>query len=292
MADGFSTYNPFARRESHHANSIATYRVLTSLTWLLSLVVSVYYWVHRPHDGDGPLHRIPTQNDRFPTGFTLNDTMLASYWSVLLLSQVGYVSRLFSADVEDVKAAASVGSHFIANNLVHFAFVMLFVRGYFGWAEVMLVANFVNLTSLYFRHNAYARLIHMPAVSGPLAWTFVALFWNGAIAVYKPNNLMARIFANMFIWSILGYGLFFIFFYKDYTMGFNLSVLSAAIGVGQFLNKIVELQWMFAFTIMTVLLVLTALVAYPAWSGGDVPWGRQETAAQTDAERAPLLNES
>lgn len=206
---------------------------MTSLTWLLSLVVSVYYWVHRPHDGDGPLHRIPTQNDRFPTGFTLNDTMLASYWyvpaadgvttlltavaarrSVLLLSQVGYVSRLFSADVEDVKAAASVGSHFIANNLVHFAFVMLFVRGYFGWAEVMLVANFVNLTSLYFRHNAYARLIHMPAVSGPLAWTFVALFWNGAIAVYKPNNLMARIFANMFIWSILGYGLFFIFFYK------------------------------------------------------------------------------
>jgi hypothetical protein len=29
------------------------------------------------------------------------------------------------------------------------------------------------------------------------------------------------------IWSIMGYGFFFLVAYKDYTMGFNLSVLCA-----------------------------------------------------------------
>lgn len=91
---------------------------------------------------------------------------------------------------------------------------MLFVRSHFIWAEIILIINFFNLTSLYFRHNTYPRFIHLPAVSGPLAWTFVALYWNGAIAVYRPDNLVARIFANVFIWSILVYGLFFIFAYK------------------------------------------------------------------------------
>jgi len=32
--------------------------------------------------------------------------------------------------------------------------------------------------------------------------------------VYRPDNLVARIFANVFIWSILVYGLFFIIIYK------------------------------------------------------------------------------
>jgi hypothetical protein len=103
---------------------------------------------------------------------------------------------------------------FIFNNLLHFGFVMLFVRSHFVWAEVLLLINFANLTSLYFRHNAYARFIHLPAVSGPLAWTFVAVYWNGAIMVPHQNSLVARIFANIFVWSILGYGGFFIVLYK------------------------------------------------------------------------------
>lgn len=107
-----------------------------------------------------------------------------------------------------------MGSHFIVNNLLQFAFVMLFVRSHFVWAEVILVINFFNLSSLYFRHNAYPRFIHGPAVSGPLAWTFVAIYWNGAIMVPYQGTLVARVFANVFVWSILGYGLFFIFFYK------------------------------------------------------------------------------
>lgn len=51
-------------------------------------------------------------------------------------------------------------------------------------------------------------------MSFPLAWTFVAIYWNGAIMVPHSNSLVARVFANVFVWAILGYGLFFIFAYK------------------------------------------------------------------------------
>jgi hypothetical protein len=205
---------------------------------------------------------------------------------------------------------------FILNNLLHFAFIMLFVRSHFVWAEVMLILNFANLTSLYFRrvavtHHPRLLFVHFPAVSGPLAWTFVALYWNGAIMVPHHNSLVARIFANIFVWALLGYGMFFIAAYKvrnamtsrlyennfisvrvltdsgwggqDYSMGFSLSVLSAALGVAQFFRQIVAFQWIFAFTIMAVLFVFTVIVAVPAWTT------RSETQRPADAERAPLL---
>lgn len=133
---------------------------------------------------------------------------------VLFILQLVYIGHLFSNDSAQVNAAASVGSHFIFNNLLHFGWVMLFVRSHFIWSEILLIINFINLTSLYFRHNAYPRGIHMPAVSGPLAWTFVALYWNGAIMVPAQHSFVARIFANVFIWSILVYGMFFIVIYR------------------------------------------------------------------------------
>lgn len=73
-------------------------------------------------------------------------------------------------------------------------------------------------------------------------------------------------------------------------MGFSLSVLSAALGVAQFFRQVIALQWIFAFTIMAVLFVLTVVVAVPAWTGRDFAWRRRPPPA--DAERAPLLAES
>lgn len=70
-------------------------------------------------------------------------------------------------------------------------------------------------------------------------------------------------------------------------MGFALSVLSASLGVAQFHRQIVAFQWIFAFTIMATLFVFTTIVAVPAWTGKELPWGRRQTTA--DAERAPLL---
>jgi hypothetical protein len=284
----WNKYNPFSKRESHGSASITTYKVLTLLTWLLSVVVTVYYNVHAPKDGHTIRKRIRDQNDLYPTAFSMNHIIVDIYWIVLFILQFGYITHLFSANADYVNAAASVGSHFILNNLLHFAFVMLFVRSHFGWAELILIINFFNLSSLYFRHNTYPRFIHAPVASGPLAWTFVAIYWNGAIMVPHPHSLVARIFGNIFIWSILAYGSFFIVIYKDYTMGFWLSSLAAAIGVGQFFRQIVALQWIFAFVIMALLFLGTLGVAVPAWTGKEIKWRR---APESDAERAPLLND-
>ncbi|KAK3294048.1 uncharacterized protein B0H64DRAFT_443136 [Chaetomium fimeti] len=289
--DRFHQMNPFAKRDSHSASSVVWYKILTLASWLLSVIVTVYYTFEPPHDGKHHRGTIWHQNRDHHSGFTLNPIITSIYWIVLFVLQLGYISHLFSSKTESVNAACAVGSHFILNNLLHFGFVMLFVRSHFVWGEVLLLVNFANLTSLYFRHNAYARFIHLPAVSGPLAWTFVAVYWNGAIMVPHQNSLVARIFANIFVWSILAYGGFFIVLYKDYTMGFNLSVLSASLGVAQFFRQVVALQWIFAFTIMAVLFLLTVVVAVPAWTGRQVPWGGTAERREPDAERAPLLAE-
>ncbi|KAI0204907.1 DUF1774-domain-containing protein [Astrocystis sublimbata] len=278
--DRVNRINPFAKRESHTKTSVLTYKILTLVTWLLSVVVSFYYTLHSPDDGVWSRRKIWKQNDHYHTAFRMNHIIASVYWVILFVLQGGYIAHLFSGNVERVNSACAVGSHFILNNLFHFAFVMLFVRSLFGWAELFIVLNFINLSSLYFRHNAYARFIHWPVVSGPLAWTFVAIYWNGAIMVPHAHSLVARIFGNIFIWSILVYGLFFIIIYKDYTMGLNLSILSAAIGVSQFFVQTIALQWIFAFTIMAVLFVATVVIAVPAARGRN---------RGIDAERAPLL---
>lgn len=258
------------------------------LSWILAVIPTIYYSIESPADDLRHGRTIPGQNWLHPSGFTLNFVLVDIYFIVLFLLQPGYVLHLFSSEAEKVSAAASVGSHFILNNLFHFAFVMLFVRGHFGWAELILILNFFNLSSQAFRHNTYTRFIHAPVVSGPLAWTFVAIYWNGAIMVPHEDSLVARIFANIFVWSILVYGLFFVIIYKDYTMGFWLSVLAAALGVAQFERQIIALQWIFAFVIMAVLFSLSLVVAVAEWSGRDLGWGKKKDQP-ADAERAPLL---
>lgn len=208
----------------------------------------------------------------------------------IFIAQIGYVWHLFSSNTDYVSAAASVGSHFIFNNLLQFAFVMLFVRSHFVWAELILIINFFNLSSLYFRHPTSPRFIHIPVASGPLAWTFVAIYWNGAIMV-NAHSLPARILANIAIWGILVYALFFLAAYKDYTMGFALSVLSASLGVGQFLRQIVAFQWIFAFTIMATIFISSLIIALPGIFGKDVGF-RREVAVSADQERAPLLDDN
>jgi len=283
--------NPFSKRESHSPRAVWTYKILTFLTWLLLVITTFYYSFNIPLDDRLPARTIFGQNSFHHTPFALNKIIVSIYWIVLFLSQVGYVWSLFSSNETYVNAAAGVGSHFIFNNLLQFAFVMLFVRGHFWWAEVILVLNFWNLSALYFRHPVTPRFIHIPVVSGPLAWNFVALYWNGAIAV-NSDALPARILANVAIWSILVYGLFFLVVYKDYTMGFALSVLTAALGVGQFLDKIIAFQWIFAFVIMAVLFIATLGIALPGVFGKEVSFRRDTGVVDSDQERAPLLDDN
>jgi hypothetical protein len=140
--------------------------------------------------------------------------------------QLGYVWHLFSSDADLANAAANVGSHFIINNLLQFAFVLLWVHSRFWIAEAVLILNFFNLISLYLRYSTTPRFVHIPVVSGPLAWTFVAILWNGA-AMVGAHSVPARILANIVIWAILVFGLLFLVAFKDYTMGFALSILAA-----------------------------------------------------------------
>lgn len=72
-------------------------------------------------------------------------------------------------------------------------------------------------------------------------------------------------------------------------MGFLLSVLAAALGVGQFFIQLIALQWIFSFSIMATLFVATFAIAVPQWTGhGDSVLA---VVVSEDAEQAPLLNE-
>jgi hypothetical protein len=280
--------NPFAKRETYDAKAVWAYKILTIITWLVTVISSVYYTFHAPKDGKLARRTIWGQNYEYHTAFALNAVITSIYWIVLFILQVCYVGHLFSSNIDYVNAAAGVGSHFIANNLLQFAFVMLFVRSHFVWAEVILIVNFFNLSSLYFRHATHPRLIHVPVASGPLAWTFIAIYWNGAIMV-NAHSLAARIVANVAIWGILVYGLFFLVTFKDYTIGLALSILTASLGVGQFLRQIIAFQWIFAFAIMATLFLCTLVIAIPGIFGKEISFRRDTVSA--DQERAPLLDD-
>merc|ERR1712169_81862 len=74
--------NPFSKRESHSSTSVTTYKVLTLITWVLSVVVSVYYTVHSPHDGHTIRKRIWDQNSLYPSAFSMNSVIASIYWIV------------------------------------------------------------------------------------------------------------------------------------------------------------------------------------------------------------------
>lgn len=209
-----------------------------------------------------------------------------------MILQAGYIWQLFSDKTEYVTAAANVGSHFIISNLITWAFIMLWVRGHFWQAELMLIINFFNNNVLYFRHSTSPLFVHIPAVSAPLAWNYVAIFWNGAIMV-NAQNFAARVVANIFIWDLLIIGGFFLVAFKDYTFGFAMSVLTLSLAISQLSVKVIALQWIFAFVIFGVLALGTLAIAIPGALGNELDWrqnGGGEIVAE-DRERAPLLED-
>jgi hypothetical protein len=301
---------------THSSQSLLLYKITTSVTYLLLVITTFYYTFNAPdkHDGRFWKHNLSTP-------FAQSSIITSIYWLVLFALQLAYAWSLYASNPVYVSAAANVGAHFVANNLLIFGFVNLFVRSHYILALVLLLINFFNLSFAYFRHSTTPRAIHIGVVSGPLAWNFVALYWVGALVVHT-NHLAARIVANVFIWGWAGYGVFFLAAYKDYTMGYALSILSfckffalpffppllifaspsfkpsssnisaksmIATGTGQFLTRphIFQFQWIFAFTIGALLFVLSTAVGVPGLLGRD-PFPRGQIVAE-DQERAPLL---
>lgn len=91
---------------------------------------------------------------------------------------------------------------------------MLFVRSQFVWAEVVQVINLLNLTNLYFLHSTSPTFVHLPVAAGPLAWAFVATYWNGALMLRHPDHFVPRVLGNVFVWSIPVFGYFCLLVFK------------------------------------------------------------------------------
>ncbi|KAF2684271.1 DUF1774-domain-containing protein [Lentithecium fluviatile CBS 122367] len=286
-ASGGHRFNPFTRRDEHSAQQLILLRITTLVTYIIFVITAIYYTFKAPNEGHGPHHTIWGQNKATP--FAQNSVITSIYWIILLVLQLVYAWALYTSNTVYVTAAANIGAHYIASNLLLFGFIHLWVRSLFAIAELLIIINFFNLSFAYFRHSTTPRLIHIGTVSGPLAWNFVALYWVGARAVTTHDGLAARIVGNIFIWGFAAYGAFFLVAFKDYTMGFELSILAFSTGVGQFLTKlpILQLQWIFAFAIGGLLFVLSLAVGAPGLLGRD-PFPRGEVVSE-DRERAPLL---
>ncbi|BCR99074.1 DUF1774 domain-containing protein [Aspergillus luchuensis] len=285
-----STYNPFARRESHDRFSLGTYRVLVPLSWLLVVVVGIYYSSHAPDVKHG--HTIWKQANKHITPFSLSTVISGVYWIITLLSQIGFVYHLFSNDAVTATAAANVGSHFILNNLFIFAWILLWTRNHFWGSEIILIAHFLNQKTTYWRHRTLPPLAHFAAVAAPYAWTLITLFWNGAVAV-NSNSLPARIVANVFIWVLFALGSTHILSTQDDILGYSLSLLTLALAVKQFGVKIISLQWIFAIVIFAVFFAESLYISLTKYSGRNIFFRRAgQPAPVTDREREPLLNDS
>jgi len=292
--------NPFSRDREGTQRNVTAYKALTIFTFLLNLVFSIMYASNAPGDGaharHGHLHHGP-HNHRIldsnyePTPFTPSYIFVSIYWITLFILQIGYIWHLFSENETYVRSAAAVGSHFILFNLLQFAWIMLWTRDWPILSELILIANFFQLLALYFRHSATPRWVHVPVVAMPLTWIEFAIFWNGAVMVHC-RDFPCRIVANVFIWSFLFYALFFLLVFKDWTIGFCTAFLLAGLGVGQFPVKIFALQWIFAFTIMSIVFVFSLIIAIPGIFGRETGLEAGHEHHHTvgaDRERAPLL---
>jgi len=286
--------NPFSRDREGSERNIAAYKFITIGSFLLNFVFTIMYSASKPADGHHHNHTILGPHYTH-TAFTPNFIFVSIYWITLFILQIGYVWHLFSDNEAYVKGAASIGSHFILFNALQFAWVMLWTRDWIVLSELILIINWFNLVGAYLRHSTTPRWVHLAAIALPLTWLEFAIFWNGAVMV-NCHSLACRIVANVAIWSFLCYALFFLLIFKDYTVGFATSFLMAGLGVGQFPIKVLALQWIFAFTIMAVVFILSVIIAIPGIFGRDTGLeaghGHSHTVGGTDRERAPLLQDA
>ncbi|MCJ1277296.1 hypothetical protein MMC21_005107 [Puttea exsequens] len=288
------TMNPFAKRDGHDKLSIIIYRVLTLATWLAVAAIGIVFSIRKATPSDAKT--IWDQNDAFPTHFSLHRWTATVYGALLLLLQPAFIYFLYTNNEDLVNAAANVGSHFIVSNVMFVAWILFWVYEWFWIAEIPIILNFFNLTSLYFRHRRAPPFVHVPVVSGPLALNFVMLFWTGAAAI-NVHNVVARVFANSFVWAILFYGLFFTVAFKDYAMGYALSLLSLSLAIQQHATRDVaethgpHLQWVFAFIITALLFTITVTFsAPPVLLGKELVFAQLDDAEDEDLEHRPLLD--
>jgi len=287
MSDNPSVVQP-GHQTSPSSRSLLIWRIVAPLTYIIFVISAVYHTFVKPHDEHEYKHHhyrnIWRQNGAHNSPFSLNAIITSIYWIIVWFLQLGYLFNLFAPN-HTIAAATSLAPAFSLNNVLSSIFVGLWTREFFWWALLVAIINWLNLTFAYFKWPRHPALMHAGVLAGPLAFAFVALFWDGAAAV-GAHKVAARIVANVFVWSWLVYGGFYLVIFKDWAVGLSLSVLTASLSVHQFLLVVFSLQWIFGFTIMALLFIASVVVALPETTGFTF---RRGAIVSEDRERAPLL---
>ncbi|GMM33204.1 hypothetical protein DASC09_005290 [Saccharomycopsis crataegensis] len=266
-----------------------TTTALTTITLILSAYSTLRYLV---------FGKAINENDPFDVGltpFTGSIIIVFLYWMVMFLFQALFIIRYFVSEErehEDPRQSKAflASNHFMAFNTITFFWTILFGKGYYFFAELLAIANFLNITSLIIIHKTYITsqfsdyfLIHVSTAALPFSWLLYLIFWNGAAVFRSSTGLIARILANIFIWNFLFVPVLFIVFFGDWAIGLSSSLLMFGLGIGQIATKVFALQWIFAF-IISGILALFSLIAF-------VGYGTSFMVTIEREERAPLLSE-
>ncbi|VVT45519.1 uncharacterized protein SAPINGB_P000777 [Magnusiomyces paraingens] len=273
---------------TRHANALLTRRVITIISYVLSIYFSFKYaggrWGNHP-----PTFHV---ND---TPFTANAIVVLVYWLFLLIGQLFYLLQFYSDDEPTLVDVTNITWHFTLFNLLHSLWIWLFSHKHkYISAEIVLIANLFNLLGLYVHHKPYAIkplsrwiTIHPSTCALPLSWVMYAIFWNGAVAFHAHRGFFSRIVANIFIWEFLLVPGLFIILFNDWAIGFSSAALVFGIGIAQLFTKIIALQWIFAFIIAGLLFLLSTIIAIPKLTPAAITKLREDTRG--NGERAPLL---
>lgn len=278
------------------SDQIATHKFTTTLSLILSVYGNVRYIIGK--SAFGGKHSGFHVDD---TPFTSNIIVLFVFWGILYFLQISFVAQIFfpaadnsvltgtpGGNISRLAVTNVVGWHFTVFNFLQFIWNVLFANGHFFFSELVLIINFVNVIILYFSHKTYGikplsswTLIHLPTAAFPLSWLLYAVFWNGAV-LFHVHHLIGRIIANVLIWDFLIIPGFFLAVFNDWGVGFSSTLLVFGLALGQLFTKVIAFQWIFAFVISGLLLVLSIVTAV---SGSLY---HRELSSDT----APLLQES
>ncbi|KAF6008784.1 hypothetical protein HII13_000231 [Brettanomyces bruxellensis] len=253
------------------------------ISYVLS-VIGVFYYFALGHFGKS-----------YFTPFTASQIIIVLYCIVTLLLQLLFiVQSFFNTNVSSSNQAnilAVVGPHFSINNILNFFWCYFFIRRNFLVAEIILLVNLINLLSLYFTHKTVSiksasdwLVVHFPTCGLPLSWTLYAIFWNGACLFHSHyESLLPRLIANVLIWEFLVTPLALLILYKDWSVSLSTSFLMLGLGLKQFFNKAIALQWIFAFVISGIDFLASILCIVRS------SLANRNTQTNSD-EEAPLLS--
>lgn len=264
--------------------SDTSYKVSTVVSFVLSLYGNLRYLVGTTSPFD---HGSPFNVGKTPFSGSILVTLL--YWAVLYLLQAGFITQVLFPNLNSVyndTTTKHVGLHFIIFNIGSFLWSILFAKKHFFFAEVILILNLINILGLYFTHKTYSIkplasyvLVHLAGVALPFSWLLYAVFWNGAV-LFHIHKFVGRVVANVLIWDFLIIPGAFVVLFDDWGVGLSSSVLTFGLGFGQLLTKVFALQWIFAFIISAILLVVSLVVAF------------RGSLRTVNGETAPLLSDA